>query len=264
MKVELHEITIRDVVDGYRDNAEEGVFGYGGKLNIRPPYQREFVYKDKQRNAVIETIFRGFPLNVLYWVVNDDDTLEVLDGQQRTISFCQYHAGNFSLMVDGHRKAFHNLTADEQKKFLDYELMVYFCEGNDSEKLDWFRTVNIAGEKLTDQELRNAVYTGPWLANAKSIFSKTGGPAYGLGEKYLNGAPIRQQYLETALKWISDDDIGGYMSEHQHDPNGNELWAYFRNIIHWVEGTFTTYRKEMKGLAWGPAVRRVQRRAVRH
>ena len=252
MKVELKKTTIRDVVENYRDNAEEGVLGYDGRLNIRPPYQREFVYKDKQRDAVIDTIFKGFPLNIFYWVVNDDGTFEVLDGQQRTISFCQYHAGDFSLMLDGKRKAFQNLTDDEKEKFLDYELMVYHCQGTDSEKLDWFRIVNIAGEKLTDQELLNAVYTGPWLAHAKSIFSKTGGAAYGLGHPYLRGTPIRQDYLETALKWISKGSIDGYMSAHQHDPNANELWTYFRNVIHWVEATFTEYRKEMKGLPWGP------------
>ena len=132
MKIELHKTTIRDVVENYRDNAEEGVLGYDGRLNIRPPFQREFIYKDKQRDAVIETIFKGFPLNVFYWVVNDDGTFEVLDGQQRTISFCQYHAGDFSLMLDGKRKAFQNLTADEKEKFLDYELMLYHCEGTDS------------------------------------------------------------------------------------------------------------------------------------
>ncbi len=252
MRIELHQIPIREVVKGYRDDAEAGVVGYGGMLDIRPPYQREFVYKNKQRDAVINTVFKGFPLNVFYWVENEDDTLEVLDGQQRTLSICQYHAGDFSLMVNGNRKAFQNLTEDERERFLDYELMVYFCEGTDSEKLDWFRIVNIAGEKLTDQELLNAVYAGPWLTHAKSIFSKTGGAAYGLGEKYLTGAPIRQDYLETALKWISGGKVEDYMSAHQHDQNANELWTYFRNVINWVQDTFTVYRREMKGLPWGP------------
>lgn len=252
MKIDLHKITIREVVENYRDNDEEGVLGYNGRLNIRPPYQREFVYQDPQRDAVIETIFKGFPLNVFYWVVNDDGNFEVLDGQQRTVSFSQYHNGDFSIMHNGHRKGFQNLPADQQEKFLDYELMLYFCKGNDSDKLDWFKTINIAGAKLTDQELRNAVYTGPWLTHAKSIFSKTGGAAYGLGEKYLTGKPIRQDYLETALKWISNGTIDDYMSQHQHDPNANELWTYFRNVIHWIEATFPTYRSEMKGIAWGP------------
>ena len=247
MKIELHEITVRDVAENYVDNAEEGVVGYNGKLNIRPKYQREFVYDDKKRNAVIDTIFKDFPLNVMYWVKNEDGTFEVLDGQQRTISFCQYVKGDFS--VDN--RAFHNLTNTEQEQILNYELMVYFCEGNDKEKLDWFKIINIAGEKLTDQELRNAVYTGTWLTDAKLKFSKSNCAAYLLSKEYVKGSPIRQEILETALNWISKGKIEQYMSAHQHDPNANELWVYFRNVIEWVELTFTTYRKEMKGIDWG-------------
>ncbi len=247
MKIELHEMTVREVAAGYVDSAEEGVVGYGGKLNIRPKYQREFVYDGKQRNAVIDTIRKAFPLNVMYWVDNGDGTYEVLDGQQRTISFCQYVMGDFSL----DNRAFHNLTETEKEQILDYKLMVYFCEGNDKEKLDWFRIINIAGEKLTDQELRNAVYTGPWLSDAKLKFSKTGCAAYGLAKDYVTGSPIRQEFLETAIKWISKGNIEAYMSAHQHDPNANELWTYFRNVIEWVKDTFTVYRKEMKGIEWG-------------
>ena len=247
MKIELHELTVREISKNYIDNAENGVTGYNGKLNIRPKYQREFVYKEKQRDAVIETIFRGFPLNVMYWVKNSDDNFEILDGQQRTISFCQYVNGDFSI---GNR-AFHNLTQTEQQQILDYKLMVYFCEGNDKEKLDWFKTINIAGEKLTDQELRNAVYTGPWLADAKLKFSKKNCAAYLQGNKYLNGEPIRQDYLETALKWINDGKIEEYMSKNQHAPNANELFFYFRAVIDWVGNTFIKYRKEMKGIDWG-------------
>ena len=247
MKIELHEITVREVSKNYVDNAEEGVVGYNGKLNIRPKYQREFVYDDKKRDAVIDTIFKDFPLNVMYWVKNEDGTFEVLDGQQRTISFCQYVKSDFS--VDD--RAFHNLTNTEQEKILNYKLMVYFCEGNDKEKLDWFKIINIAGEKLTEQELRNAVYTGTWLTNAKSIFSKSNCAAYLLSKEYVNGSPIRQEILETALSWISKGEIEKYMSVHQQDPNANELWTYYRNIIEWVKLTFTTYRKEMKGIDWG-------------
>ena len=172
MKIELHHIKVKDLVDQYQDDAENGVVGYHGKLDIRPPYQREFVYKEQQRNAVIETLRKGFPLNVMYWVVREDGTFEVLDGQQRTISICQYINGNFSVMIDGNPKGFGNLTQDQKEQILNYELMVYFCEGNESEKLERFKTVNIAGEKLTAQELRNAVYPGPWLADAKRHFSK--------------------------------------------------------------------------------------------
>ena len=247
MKIELNEISIREVAENYVDNAEDGVVGYNGKLNIRPKYQREFVYDEKQRNAVIDTIRKGFPLNVMYWVKNEDGTYEVLDGQQRTISFCQYINGDFSI----DNRAFHNLTKTEQDLILDYKLMIYFCEGNDKEKLDWFKIINIAGEKLTDQELRNAVYTGPWLTNAKLHFSKTSCAAYLLAKDYVNGSPIRQEYLETALSWINNGNVEEYMSIHQHDPNANELWTYFRNVIEWVKLTFTNYRKEMKGINWG-------------
>lgn len=256
MKIELNEITVREVAAGYVDKNEDGVVGYDGKLNIRPKYQREFVYDDKKREAVLQTIRKGFPLNVMYWAVNEDGTFEVLDGQQRTISFCQYVAGDFSITIDGKPMAFHNLTQSERDQILEYELMVYFCEGDDKEKLDWFQTINIAGEKLFAQELRNAVYTGPWLSDAKSKFSKANAPAYGLASKYVTGSPIRQELLETALKWIvrrdGQKDIEDYMSSHQHDPNANELWTYFRNVIEWVQDTFTVYRKELKGIEWGP------------
>ena len=251
MKIELKEVTVREVANGYLDSAEEGVVGYGGLLDIRPKYQREFVYDEKKRNAVIDTIRKGFPLNVMYWVVTDQETYEVMDGQQRTISFCQYVNGDFSVPVDGHPMAFHNLQKTQQDQILDYTLMIYFCSGTDKERLDWFRIINIAGERLTDQELRNAVYTGPWLTHAKPIFSKTNCPAYLLANKYMNGTPIRQDYLETAISWLSGGHIEQYMSAHQHDPNANELWSYFQAVIHWVELTFTRYRREMKGVEWG-------------
>jgi len=247
MNIELHEMTVRDVAAGYVDNAEEGVVSYGGKLNIRPKYQREFVYDEKKRNAVIDTIRKAFPLNVMYWVKNEDGAFEVLDGQQRTVSFCQYVNGDFS--VDN--RAFHNLTETEKQQILEYKLMVDFCEGNEKEKLDWFKIINIAGEKLTDQELRNAVYTGTWLTAAKLIFSKSNCAAYLLSKDYVSGSPIRQEILQTAISWISNGEIEKYMSIHQHDPNANELWIYFRNVIEWVKLTFTAYRKEMKGLDWG-------------
>ena len=191
---------------------------------------------------MIETVRKDFPLNVLYWVKNADDTYEVLDGQQRTISICEYVAGNFSLDY----QYFHNLTDTEREEILDYKLMVYFCEGNDREKLDWFKTINIAGEKLTDQELRNAIYTGTWLTEAKKYFSRTSCPAYGIGSDYMNGSPIRQDYLETAIDWISLTKIEEYMAKHQHEPNANELWLYFQNVISWVKVVFPRYRKEMK------------------
>ena len=246
MNIKLYEITIREIAKNYIDNEEEGVVGFDGKLNIRPKYQREFIYKEDKRDAVIDTINKNFPLNVMYWAKNNDDTYEVLDGQQRTISFCQYVNNDFSL----NNKYFHNLTQVEQDRILNYKCMIYICEGNDLEKLEWFKTINIAGEQLTAQELRNAVYTGTWLSDAKLKFSKTQCAAYLLGNKYINGSPIRQEYLETAIKWVSNGDVEQYMAVHQHDPNANSLWTYFKNVIDWVELTFPTYRKEMKGIDW--------------
>jgi hypothetical protein len=254
MKIVLNEITVREVAADYADKGEKGISGYGGKLDIRPAYQREFVYNEKQRDEVLRTIRKNFPLNVMYWVKTDngDYEYEVMDGQQRTISFCQYVNREFSIvMEDGKPYGFHNLTKDEQEQILDYKLQIYICEGADKEKLDWFKIINIAGEKLTDQELRNAIYTGPWLSDAKSKFSRSNAPAKGLAERYVNGSPIRQEYLQTALSWLSNGQIEDYMATHQHDQNANELWLYFRAVIEWVEQTFKNYRKEMKGANWG-------------
>ena len=247
MKIELKEITVRDLADSYEDNAEDGVVGFGGKLDIRPSYQREFIYKDKQRDAVIDTLTKDFPLNVMYWSVREDGDFEIIDGQQRTISVCQYVNGDFAF----ENRYFHNLQEDEQEQILNFELMIYFCSGTDSERLDWFKTINIAGEKLTDQELRNAVYSGSWVSDAKKYFSKTGCPAYGVGGDYLKGTAIRQDYLEATIKWISENDIEHYMAERQHEPNANELWLYFQSVINWVKAVFPKYRKEMKGIQWG-------------
>jgi len=250
MKIELNKIPIREAINGFQDNAIEGVVAYGGKLDVRPKYQREFVYKDKQRDAVIETIKKGFPLNVMYRMVKEDGTYEMLDGQQRTISIGQYVNGDFSL----NNYFFHNLTKEEQDQILDYELMIYFCEGTDKERLEWFKTINIAGEKLTDQEIRNAVYTGPWLSDAKLKFSKPNCAAYLLandGGALLSGSPIRQEYLETALSWINNGNVEDYMARHQHDENADELWNYFQDVIAWVRETFPNYRKEMAHVNWG-------------
>lgn len=246
MDIKLRKVTIRELTAGYQDNQEAGVVGFSGELNIRPPYQREFVYKDSQRDAVITTVFSRYPLNTMYWAVTPSG-FEVIDGQQRTVSICQYVSGAFSYK----NRFFHNLQQDEIDAFLSYELSIYQCSGTDSEKLEWFRTINIAGEKLTDQELRNAVYSGPWTADAKRHFSKSQCPAWRIAEKYMNGSSIRQEYLETAISWINDGDIEGYMSIHQHDTSANQLWLYFQKVISWVEASFPNYRKEMKGIEWG-------------
>ena len=247
MKIELKEITIRDLTAGYKDSIEDGVTAFGGNLDVRPKYQREFIYKEKQRDAVIASVQKDFPLNTMYWSVQGNNKFEIIDGQQRTISICQYVNGDFAY----DKLYFHNLQDDQQEQILDYKVMVYHCSGKDSERLEWFKIINIAGEKLTDQELRNAVYAGSWLTDAKRYFSKQSCPAYNIANVYLTGSSIRQEYLETAIKWISNGQIEKYMSSHQREVNANELWLYFQEVINWVKIIFPHYRKEMKGVPYG-------------
>lgn len=256
------EVTVRDVSEGYLNDDVEGVTGYDGRLDIRPPYQRAFVYKDAKRDAVVDTVLKGAPLSIMYWARRDaaDDgepEFEVLDGQQRTISICDYVEGAFS--VDD--MTFDNLPEDVREKILDYKLLVYVCEGTASEKLAWFKTINIAGEPLTPQELRNAVYAGPWVSDAKRYFSKPNGPAERLAGDYVEGEAIRQKILETAILWAADAEgiegadadqtICRYMDRHAQDKSAGALWRYFSNVIEWVEATFPTKRREMRGLPWG-------------
>lgn len=262
MKVELHKITIRELTDGFKDNDEEGVVGYGGRLDIRPKYQRNFVYNEEQERAVINTIRKGFPLNIMYWVKRDDGTFEVLDGQQRILSICQYvvKPQKFSAYDEDLEEFlyFDNLQDDAKEKILDYELMVYFCEGSDTEKLAWFKTINIAGLKLTDQELLNAIHACEWLTDAKRHFSKRECPAQDLGSKYVKPRyeVNRQGLLELALLWKNNGSIEG-LKEYMKDmarrkvQNANELWLYFQRVISWIKATFPNYRKEMKGVDWG-------------
>lgn len=260
MKIELKSIPIRDLLAGYTNDPNDGVYGYGGKLNIRPPYQREFRYDVKQQMAVIETILKGFPLNIMYWSVTDDGSFEMIDGQQRTLSICEYREHAFCLEGKDHRPVIYydNLTLEEKECFLNYELTVYFCYGTDKEKLDWFRVINIAGERLLDQELRNAVYVGPFVADARRHFSKKECPAYKVGGEYMVGKAEEQALLQTVLLWAAHHDgikgvapIDQYMALHQKDPNANKLWAYFMQVMTWVKSTFKVYRREMKGIDWG-------------
>lgn len=242
MKIEPRQIKIADLVRNYRDDNEDGVFGYDGKLTVRPAYQREFVYNDAQRRAVIDTVLKGFPLNVMYWSRTGDDAFEVLDGQQRTISIGQYVHGDFPVKIDGNDKFWINLTDSEKQRFNDYSLTVYLCEGTEEEKLAWFRTINIAGETLTPQELLNAAYTGPWLADARHYFSKRNCVALQMGEHYIKGKPLRQEILAKVLKWVADRDHleSGqmYMAVHQCDRDANDLFMYYQQVINWAKLVF--------------------------
>ncbi len=247
MEIKPKKITVRELAENYKNTEHDGVIGYDGKLDIRPPYQRNFVYNDDQRKAVIDTITKDRPLNIMYWAVRDDGNFEMIDGQQRTISISQYVAGEFAF----NDLYFKNLQDNQQEQILKYELMVYQCTGTDSEKLDWFKIINIAGEALSHQELRNAVYSGSWVSDAKRYFSKKGCVAYGMGRKYLAGDMNRQKYLETAIKWLNNGEVELYMAKHQHDPDAKELWEHFQKVIKWVKATFTKPRKEMQGVDWG-------------
>lgn len=277
MKIDLKHIKLRDLFDGYENNDENGVIGYHGRLDIRPKYQREFIYNEKEQIAVIETVKKGFPLNTMYWaiardnagnkILNDagEETYELMDGQQRTISICEFLNNN---LVVNFQKFFNiqHSQPDIAKDILDYELQVYICDGEVSDKLNWFRTINIAGKPLTEQELLNAQYVGEWLTKAKEYFSKTGCLA---GEymvvrnhkasDYMNGSPIRQDYLSSALRWIADyqnlaprtEEGDTYMATHQGDADAGEIKSYYMAVMDWVGGKFKSYRKEMKGLPWG-------------
>ena len=247
MKIELKEVSVEDLVAGYSDKGDEGVVGYGGALDIRPAYQREFIYDGRQREKVVDSVMRGFPLNVMYWAKREDGSFEVLDGQQRTLSLCEFAVDGFPFDM----RFFTNFTNAERETFLGYRLMVYVCEGTDKERLDWFRTINIAGVQLTDQELRNAVYAGPWTTDAKRHFSKKNCAAKKLGGDYVSGRFDRQEVLETAIRWLCAGEPEGYMALHQHDASAAPLWLHFQNVIAWVRTVFPHYRAKMKGLDWG-------------
>ena len=259
MTIKQIEVTVGDIARGYINSEEQGVRGYGGQLDIRPPYQREFIYNENEQQAVISTVLKGYPLNVMYWVRRSEDaecSYEVMDGQQRTLSLCEYVDGKFAYDF----KNFFNQPADIQKLILDYPLTIYLCEGEPSEKLEWFKTINIAGKPLNEQEINNAVYAGPFVTDAKRHFSKSNCGAYRLGKDLVNGTPIRQEFLKKALEWMAEHEtregksqsVVGYMAEHQHDPNANNLWTYFQNVLNWTITNFDLkkFKKIMKGLNW--------------
>ena len=259
MTIKQIEVTVGEITNGYVNNDELGVRGYGGLLDIRPPYQREFIYNEKEQKAVITTVLHEYPLNVMYWVKRSDDAecpYEVMDGQQRTLSLCEYVAGKFSYDF----KNFFNQPKDIQDRILNYKLTVYVCEGKASEKLEWFKTINIAGKPLNDQEISNAIYAGPFVSDAKRHFSKSNCGAYRLGKDLVNGTPIRQDFLKKALEWMADHETRnghrqtaiGYMADHQHDPNANNLWTYFQTVLNWAITNFDMkkFKKIMRGLDW--------------
>ena len=264
MKINMIKLPVKELIQNYsEDDQTSRVRAWGGKLDVRPEYQREYVYSDDKRDAVINTILKGFPLNIMYFVDRKDGTYEVLDGQQRIISICRYAMNQFSVKIPSASGGFNtvnrpNLFDEDAKKFEDYELQVYICEGTDKEKLEWFQIINIAGEELEIQEIRNAIYHSAWLTDAKSLFSRRNCVVNKKYGKYLAGDYIRQKFLETAFTWHADyegitgkDAVVDYMQQHRQDKNADELWRYFESVFDWVESTFGKYDKTMKGVKWG-------------
>lgn len=264
MKINETRLKIGDLIEGYyEDDSTSKVTAWGGKLDVRPEYQREFVYAEKQRDAVINTVLNGFPLNIMYFVDRLDGTYEVLDGQQRIISICRYAKNMFSVKLPAATGGYNtvnypNLFDDQLEAFLNYELHVYVCEGTEREKLDWFQVINIAGMTLENQEILNAVLHSAWLTDAKSAFSRRNCAANKNYGKYMNGDYIRQKFLETAFRWnayyegiTGKDAIVQYMQKHRQDKNADALWKYFEDVFTWVQATFGSYDKSMKGVEWG-------------
>jgi len=248
-------ISIAEICDGFVYNELEGkgLFGLSGKLTIQPEYQRNYIYADGKRDvAVIESILKGYPLGLIYFNKVNVNQLEVLDGQQRITSFGRYVTDKFAVKDENDlEQYFSGLASDKQRRILDTKILVYECEGTESEIKEWFRTINIAGVPLNDQELLNAVYSGPFVTLGKAEFSNSQNANIQKWSAYISGSPNRQQYLESALDWVSKGNIGDYMSRHRFDKSINELKKYFTSVIDWVSSVFTDVENEMCGLEWG-------------
>lgn len=255
MKVTPRNVSVKEIFDGFDDKGDDGVFALGGSLSIRPPYQREFVYSPSQSESVVHTVLKGFPLGSMYWVLTGDGGYEVLDGQQRTLSLMKFMSNEFPVRINGSMFYWDSLDAHFREAVSDYRLQVFVCDGEDWEKLEWFRVVNIAGERLTEQELYNSVYTGPWLSDAKRRFSKSKCDAWKEGKDYVSGVPNRQELLEKTLKGISEargmDGVTNYMAQHRSDKDANDLWQYYYDVVSWAKKLFSqVYLPDMRGLDW--------------
>ena len=255
MKAVLKEITIAEICDGfhYSELEGKGLYGMSGRLTIQPEYQRNYIYCDGKRDAaVIESVLREYPIGLFYFNKVGDDRYEVLDGQQRITSLGRFYEGKLSVVDDdGLPQLFNSIAANLRERFLNMPLLVYICEGTESEIKTWFKTINIAGIPLNSQELLNAVYSGPFVSRAKEEFSNSQNANIQKWSHFVSGAVNRQDYLERALDWVSRGDIEGYMSAHRFDDSINELKTYFNAVIDWINSVFTTIHKEMKGLEWG-------------
>ncbi len=256
MKTELViNLTVSDICEGFVYNTYEGkgLFGWSGKLTIQPEYQRNYIYADGKKDvAVIDSLLKGYPLGLIYFVKTADGKYEVLDGQQRITSFGRYVTGKFAVNdANGMPQYFGGLAEDLQARILDAELTIYVCEGEESEIKAWFKTINIAGVPLNEQELANAIHSGPFVTAAKAEFSNSQNANVQKWASYIAGDIKRQAFLRTALEWVSRGEIDAYMSKHRFDTNIDELKSYFNSVIDWITSVFTDVESEMQGLRWG-------------
>lgn len=250
-------ITVQEICDGFVYNELEGkgLFGLSGKLTIQPEYQRNYIYASdggKREMAVIESVLKGYPIGLIYFNKVSSDNLEVLDGQQRITSLGRFVTDKFAIKDEnGMPQIFGNMAKDKKSKILETKLLIYECEGTESQIKEWFKTINIAGVPLNNQELLNAVYSGPFVTKAKEEFSNSQNANIQKWSAYVSGSANRQEFLECALDWVSKGNIGDYMSKHRKDKNIDELKKYFNTVIDWVSGVFTDVESEMRGLEWG-------------
>lgn len=249
------DITVKDICDGFVYNELEGkgLYGLAGRLTIQPEYQRNYIYADGKKDvAVIESLLKGYPIGLIYFNQTAPENYEILDGQQRVTSFGRFVTGKFAIKdQNGMEQYFTGLPKEQQDKILKTTLLIYICEGTEFEIKEWFKTINIAGVPLNDQELLNAIYSGPFTTLAKAEFSNSQNSNVQKWSAYISGTVNRQDFLHTALKWVSNDNIDGYMSAHRKDDNINELKTYFSSVIDWISATFIDVEREMCGLDWG-------------
>jgi len=249
------DITVKNICEGFIYNELEGkgLFGLSGKLTIQPEYQRNYIYADGKKDvAVIDSLLKGYPLGLIYFVKVSDDEFEILDGQQRITSFGRFVTNKFAIKDEnGMEQYFDGIAADKQKKIMETELTIYECEGEESEIKNWFRTINIVGVPLNDQEVNNAIFSGPFVTLGKEEFSNSQNANIQKWSAYIKGSVNRQHFLERALDWVSKGNIVDYMSRHRYDSNITELKTYFNSVIDWISGVFTNVEKEMCGLEWG-------------
>jgi len=259
------EITVRDICEGFVYNAHEGkgLFGLSGKLTIQPEYQRNYIYADGKKDvAVIESILKDYPLGLIYFNKVSNDKLEVLDGQQRITSFGRFVSDKFAIKdKNGMEQYFSSIASDKQVKILETKLLIYECEGTESEIKEWFRTINIAGVPLNNQELLNAVYSGSFVTLCKEEFSNSQNANIQKWSAYIAGSANRQEFLERALDWVSKGNIGDYMSSHRFYKNITELKTYFNSVIEWVSSVFKDVESEMRGLEWGQLYEKYHKKA---